>query len=114
VWVNPTYLWSGIVGGLIMGVGFIVGGFCPGTSLVAMATRKIDGLFFVLGGLFGIFLFGETERFYDLWWNFAGYMGRITIRNGWDCPTGWSCRGCPDGAVYVLGLRAAGAHFRRA
>jgi uncharacterized membrane protein len=37
LWVNPTYLWSGIVGGLIMGVGFIVGGFCPGTSLVAMA-----------------------------------------------------------------------------
>ena len=79
VWVNPTYLWSGIVGGLIMGVGFIVGGFCPGTSLVAMVTRKIDGLFFVLGGLLGIFLFGETERFYDYWWNFAGYMGRITI-----------------------------------
>ena len=73
VWVNPTYLWPGIVGGLIMGVGFIVGGFCPGTSLVAMATRKIDGLFFVLGGLFGIFLFGETERFYDMWWNFSGY-----------------------------------------
>ena len=27
VWVNPTYLWPGILGGLIMGVGFIVGGF---------------------------------------------------------------------------------------
>ena len=27
VWVNPTYLGSGIVGGLIMGVGFIIGGF---------------------------------------------------------------------------------------
>ena len=37
VWVNPTYLASGILGGLIMGVGFIIGGFCPGTSLVAMA-----------------------------------------------------------------------------
>ena len=35
VWINPTYLVPGIVGGLIMGVGFIVGGFCPGTSLVA-------------------------------------------------------------------------------
>ncbi|HNB54573.1 MAG TPA: YeeE/YedE thiosulfate transporter family protein, partial [Anaerolineales bacterium] len=35
VWVNPTYMWPGIVGGLIMGVGFILGGFCPGTSLVA-------------------------------------------------------------------------------
>lgn len=88
VWVNPTYLWSGILGGLIMGVGFIIGGFCPGTSLVAMATRKIDGLFFVLGGLFGIFLFGETERYYDLWWNFSGYLGRFTLMDWLNLPTG--------------------------
>jgi len=27
IWVNPTYLWAGIVGGLVMGVGFIIGGF---------------------------------------------------------------------------------------
>jgi hypothetical protein len=66
VYVNPTYLWPGIVGGLIMGVGFIVGGFCPGTSLVAAATAKMDGIFFALGGLFGIFLFGETVGFYDI------------------------------------------------
>ncbi|RPI98770.1 MAG: sulfurtransferase, partial [Chloroflexi bacterium] len=65
VWVNPTYLWPGIVGGLIMGVGFIVGGFCPGTSLVAAATAKLDGLFFALGGLFGMFLFGETVSRFD-------------------------------------------------
>jgi rhodanese-related sulfurtransferase len=88
VWVNPTYLWSGILGGLIMGVGFIVGGFCPGTSLVAMATRKLDGLFFVLGVLFGIFLFGETERLYDIWWNFSGYLGRLTIPDWLNLPTG--------------------------
>ena len=88
VWVNPTYLWSGILGGLIMGAGFIIGGFCPGTSLVAMATRKLDGLFFVLGVLFGIFLFGETERFYDLWWNFSGYLGRLTIPDWLNLPTG--------------------------
>ena len=25
--VNPTYLWPGIVGGIIMGVGFVIGGF---------------------------------------------------------------------------------------
>jgi rhodanese-related sulfurtransferase len=88
VWVNPTYLWSGIVGGLIMGVGFIVGGFCPGTSLVAMVTRKIDGLFFVIGGLVGIFLFGETESLFDHWWNFAGYFGRLTIMDWLNLPTG--------------------------
>ncbi len=56
LWVNPTYLWPGIVGGLIMGVGFVIGGFCPGTSLVAASTFKVDGLFFVLGGLFGSLL----------------------------------------------------------
>jgi rhodanese-related sulfurtransferase len=88
IWVNPTYLWSGILGGLIMGVGFIVGGFCPGTSLVAMATRKIDGVFFVLGGLFGIFLFGETEPLYDLWWQTSGYLGRLTIQDWLGLPTG--------------------------
>ena len=47
VYVNETYLWPGIVGGLIMGVGFILGGFCPGTSLVAAAVGKLDGLIFV-------------------------------------------------------------------
>jgi rhodanese-related sulfurtransferase/uncharacterized membrane protein (DUF485 family) len=88
VWVNPTYLASGIAGGLIMGVGFIVGGFCPGTSLVAMATRKLDGLFFVLGVLFGIFVFGETVGFYYDWWNTAGYMGRVTIPEWLGVPAG--------------------------
>lgn len=87
VWVNTTYLWPGIVGGLIMGVGFIVGGFCPGTSLVAAATFKIDGLFFVVGGITGIFLFGETERFYDRWWN-SSYYGRLTIYDWLDLPVG--------------------------
>lgn len=87
IWVNPTYLWSGIVGGLIMGVGFIIGGFCPGTSLVAAATMKIDGIFFVLGVSVGIFLFGETERFYDLWWN-GSYYGRLTLMDWLNLPTG--------------------------
>lgn len=87
VWVNPTYLWPGIVGGLIMGVGFIVGGFCPGTSLVAMTTFKLDGLFFVLGGLTGIFLFGETVGLYEKWW-YSSYYGRLTIQDFLGVPAG--------------------------
>ena len=87
VWVNPTYLWPGIVGGLIMGVGFIVGGFCPGTSLVAMVTKKIDGLFFVLGGLFGIFVFGEVVDYFAIFWN-SSYYGRLTLMDVFNLPTG--------------------------
>jgi rhodanese-related sulfurtransferase len=78
VWVPPTYLWPGIAGGLIMGVGFIVGGFCPGTSLVGMATGKIDALFFVFGVLSGIFLFGETVSHFAVFFE-SSYMGRFTL-----------------------------------
>jgi rhodanese-related sulfurtransferase/uncharacterized membrane protein (DUF485 family) len=79
VWVNPTYLGSGVVGGLIMGVGFIVGGFCPTTSLASASTGKIDGMLFMAGGFVGAFLFGETERYFDHWYNAAGYYGRLTL-----------------------------------
>ena len=40
VWVNTTYISSGIVGGLIMGIGFIIGGFCPTTSLASRALAR--------------------------------------------------------------------------
>ena len=87
VWVNPTYLWPGIVGGLIMGAGFIIGGFCPGTSLVGAATLKLDALAFALGVVFGIFLFGETVGGFDLFWN-SSYLGRLTIPAWLGLPTG--------------------------
>ncbi len=88
IWVNPTYLWPGIIGGLIMGVGFILGGFCPGTSLVAAATWKIDGIFFALGVLFGIFTFGETVSSIDIFWH-SSYLGRLTIMDWLGMNTGW-------------------------
>jgi len=41
VYVNPTYLTSAIIGGMIMGVGFIIGGYCPGTASVAPQSGKL-------------------------------------------------------------------------
>lgn len=67
--VNQTFLWPGIVGGLIMGVGFIVGGYCPGTSLIATASFKLDGLFFVIGAVVGTGIFGESLPLFDDFWN---------------------------------------------
>jgi rhodanese-related sulfurtransferase len=88
VWVNPTYLASGILGGLIMGFGFIIGGFCPTTSLASASTGKYDGMFFVLGGFVGAFLFGETEKLFTQWYNTAGYYGRLTLMDVFHLPAG--------------------------
>ena len=49
VYLVPTYWVAQVVGGLLLGVGFVVGGYCPGTSIVSTATGKLDGLVFVLG-----------------------------------------------------------------
>ena len=46
VFVNETYVYSAIVGGVIMGIGFIIGGFCPGTSICGAAIGKIDGMLY--------------------------------------------------------------------
>ena len=88
VWVNTTYISSGILGGLIMGVGFIIGGFCPTTSLASASTGKIDGMFFMAGGFVGALLFAETEKFFDTWYNFSGYFGRVTLDQVFNLPVG--------------------------
>jgi uncharacterized protein len=87
VYLTPTYLWPQIAGGLLLGFGFIVGGYCPGTSLVAMVTGRIDGLLFVLGVLFGIYAFGEsyplTRGFYA-----SGDLGTLTLPQALHLPYG--------------------------
>ncbi len=79
IFVNPTYLWPGIVGGIIFGVGFVIGGYCPGTALVSAATLKLDGLFFVLGLGLGMIAFGETIDAYRVFWETSGAYGEVTL-----------------------------------
>jgi hypothetical protein len=49
VYYVPTFWVTAILGGLLMGVGFVIGGYCPGTSVVSMATGRLDGLVYVGG-----------------------------------------------------------------
>lgn len=65
VYVNPTFLWSAIIGGLIMGLGFVVGGFCPGTSVCAAAIGKIDAMIFIVGAFFGVLVFAEGYPLFE-------------------------------------------------
>ncbi len=59
IYVNPAFIKSALVGGAIMGAGFIIGGFCPGTGVCALAIGKLDALAFVLGISLGVFAFIE-------------------------------------------------------
>ncbi len=59
IYINPTYLWGAIIGGVIMGLGFVIGGFCPGTSVCAAAIGKIDAMIFMVGSVLGVLAFAE-------------------------------------------------------
>jgi uncharacterized protein len=101
VYINPTYLTSAIVGGIIMGAGFIIGGYCPGTSFCGAAIGKLDGMIFV-GGLFiGVMIFGLG---YKLWEGM--YMDRNL-----GSPKISSVLGLSDGIFALLLILAALAMF---
>lgn len=97
VWVNPTYVWPGILGGLIMGAGFVFGGFCPGTSLVGASTLKLDAIWFVAGTAVGILGFGESVSLFNDFWH-SGNLGRLTLQDWLNLPIG----------VVILGLAGIG------
>ena len=88
IFILPTYLTPMIVGGVIMGIGFILGGFCPGTSFAAIAIGKLDALFFTIGLYVGIYLFSIgfplIGNFYD-----SGFIGNVTLTDVTGIPAYW-------------------------
>lgn len=92
IYVNPTFLTSAIAGGIIMGAGFIMGGYCPGTSFCGASIGKIDAMVFI-GGLFiGVFIFGFT---YDLW-------EKMYLSNNLGSPKVSEALGLSDGIFALL------------
>jgi uncharacterized membrane protein YedE/YeeE len=69
VYVPETFLLPQLVGGLIFGVGFALGGLCPGTSCVAAVTGRLDGAALVLGMWSGVLatglVFPWLQGFYE-------------------------------------------------
>jgi hypothetical protein len=93
LYINPTHLWPGIVGGIVFGVGFVIGGYCPGTSIVSLATLKLDGLCFVVGMVLGMVCFGETVSRFRAFFETSGNLGELTLAQVF---------GVPQGLVVVL------------
>lgn len=78
LYIQPLYLWGAIIGGMIMGVGFLAGGFCPGTSLCAVAIGKIDGIVYTIGLFIGILIFSEMFSFLEPLFEKSN-LGHVTL-----------------------------------
>jgi len=78
VYLVPTHLVPQIVGGLVLGVGFVVGGYCPGTSVASLATGRIDGLVYAFGIGAGTLVYAEVYPAIKDFVN-SNDMGQVTL-----------------------------------
>lgn len=87
VYLVPTHLGPQIVGGLVLGVGFVVGGYCPGTSVAALATGRVDAMVYALGIFAGTFVYAEVYPAIKGFVN-ADAMGQVTLPEVFGLPWG--------------------------
>jgi thiosulfate/3-mercaptopyruvate sulfurtransferase len=59
IFLMPTLLGAQIVGGLLFGVGFAMGAWCPGTAVAGLAAGRVDALVFLIGTIGGSIVFNE-------------------------------------------------------
>jgi uncharacterized protein len=88
LYVEPTNLVAQGVGGLLFGAGFLIGGYCPGTSMAAIATGRKDGLLFALGMLAGVYAYAELTPGLDVWYK-ATALGEMTLPSLTGIGMGW-------------------------
>jgi hypothetical protein len=55
--VKPAYVVGVLLGGLVFGVGFALGGYCPGTCVVGIGEGRKDAIVAILGGVVGALAF---------------------------------------------------------
>jgi len=85
---RPTYLGGQVIGGLLLGIGFVTAGYCPGTSMVGLVSGKLDAAFVMLGILLGIGVFEEGYTYFAGLRDW-GEMGRVSLADWMGISTGW-------------------------
>jgi len=94
-WINmaaldglPARVWPIIVGGIIMGMGFVTGGFCPGTCITAIGIGKLDGYVFFGGIILGVFVFSEMFPLFENFYN-SSNLGDVTVSEYFNISPYW-------------------------
>jgi hypothetical protein len=78
VYLVPTHLVPQIAGGLVLGVGFVIGGYCPGTSVASLATGRIDAFVYAFGIGAGTLVYAEVYPAIKEFVN-SNDMGQVTL-----------------------------------
>jgi uncharacterized membrane protein YedE/YeeE/rhodanese-related sulfurtransferase len=63
LWINPTFIWAQLLGGFVMGAGFVMSGLCPGTSVVSAASGRWDAVVTMIGIFVGTAVFAVAVDF---------------------------------------------------
>jgi hypothetical protein len=111
VFVPPTFVLPQLAGGLVFGVGFVVGGLCPGTSCVSASSGRLDGIAVLVGMVGGILVFNEAFPLIEAFYR-STPLGSLTIPQAIGVPHGVVVAATV--AAALLGFAAAERIERRA
>lgn len=76
--IPETFFGAQIAGGLLLGVGFVLSGYCPGTAVVAAGSGYVDALYTLGGVLVGSLVFGFVYPLIEGLYT-AGDLGVVTF-----------------------------------
>jgi hypothetical protein len=88
IYIVPTNYAAQLVGGLVFGAGFVIGGYCPGTAVVACAAGRTDAWVFALGLLAGIAIYARYMSGVEQWIR-ANAIDNVTLPSLTGIATGW-------------------------
>lgn len=101
--VPAAYFWAALAGGAFVGLGMSVGGYCPGTSVVAAASGRVDGIVFFVGLVAGTLMFAGAYERVGSWMQADAPLSASTLPQLLRIP-GWA-------VIAVLALIAASVHL---
>ena len=67
IFIPSVLFWGTLLGGMFVGIGFAVGGYCPGTSVVALMSGRLDATLFIIGIGVGTLVFNAIYPLIGSW-----------------------------------------------
>ncbi|MDE2120494.1 MAG: YeeE/YedE family protein [Betaproteobacteria bacterium] len=107
MFVPSVFLWGSTLGGVLIGIGMAVGGYCPGTSMAALCSGRVDGFVFLLGIVLGTLGFNAGFDSIKSWaWKQSG-PDSLTLPQLFHLPA-WAVWGLLLAALVVVGYFTRG------